>query len=372
MPSEKQTYSAVGGHENEHDDFGSGERLEGTGDEEVLQTKTVHLDQRMKMKQMEIVMSGDRSPTELNLRRRIVLCLFFAFLVAIFVITIAEVSLHGPKSDIVAVTSRSNTRRDVYLMQFTVNGKKLTWAQKEIIESIEFARVFVEALQSEVPFRDYSIEVRKHSSADRVEIACIEEDSRRIDTEIRCQEHILTLVQTPIDRCEAASGKTELVAAVSCDGVKGKILVFWQNFFEKTELRHSYSSRCCDFDSMSNEEKSDLKLCRQSEADLNDQFLRFYGKEKTYTCRKSLCGCSCMSDKVGKAFDGSATECPKLPEKYNNNENQLCTDVMTFLSKHQVKCMDVPQLAENFKTTLKALHIDLGRNLRCYGQGVKS
>ncbi|GBG31766.1 Hypothetical Protein FCC1311_079912 [Hondaea fermentalgiana] len=389
-------------YDDEEDDEGDLERdadgLEGTGDEEVeaanlngradggrkkqdgrkskrpsnrprsasSTTYEVHrLDESKKMKQMDIMVTGDRMPTEVNHRRWIVIGLFALFGVILTVVVILEVTLHGAKDDLVSIMERDATRRDVYLIHFSAAGRRVTWADTDIIESIGMAQTLVQRLGS-VPFSDFSIEMYKRELTDDVEIAVVEEDNDKIDTDIVCtNEAIQTLTKVGIKRCSPRAKVSALKEAVTCDySASGRMISFWQKSLKDLGVREGLNSRCCDHDQVADNVSNELELCRASIPSDSDPaatlVFRYYTKPKdSKTCHVTMCGCECISDSV----------CPTIPADMLK-DNKLCKTVLDLKTTNSIKCVDVPKIAQNYASALQSAGITMEGNPRCYGRSV--
>mmetsp|Transcript_2601 Transcript_2601/g.6054 ORF Transcript_2601/g.6054 Transcript_2601/m.6054 type:complete len:416 (-) Transcript_2601:76-1323(-) len=415
MSSPKQQYHAVGSvgagdnqlvmmhHEDdvssddgsyEEDDVDDLEKdvhaLSGTGDEEVgmgeneagrgkkgrksrrirtlsSTTYEVHrLDDSKQMKQMNIMVTGDRAPTEVNHRRWIGIGLFVLFSIILSAVVVAEVALHGAKTDLVAFMERHASRRDILLIHFSAAGNRVTWADTAMLESIDITKALIEKLD-DVPFNDFSIEVYKRSLASEVEIVVVSEDNDKIDTDIKCtDDRIQSFEKVEVKRCMPNAKVSALKEAVNCDSkMSGRMISFWQTLFKNLEVNEGLNSRCCDYDQVADNQSNELELCKASipspdEPNLPHIF-RYYTKEKRIkNCHMTMCGCECISD----------SECPSIPATLDTNS--ICTQVASSHVGSPIKCADLPTIANNYKNLLTAYNIDLGKNIRCYGRDLQS
>mmetsp|Transcript_17583 Transcript_17583/g.32321 ORF Transcript_17583/g.32321 Transcript_17583/m.32321 type:complete len:421 (-) Transcript_17583:112-1374(-) len=341
--------------------------------------------QQTGMKVMKLLKEAKRAPTHVGERRGLAMCALIVLFGVLILIVVIEGILHSDTSGLKALQSVATSRRDVYLLRFSSNGVPVKWSDTQILANEDFLRTTINAL-AQVPFHEYSVEMKVDSADDQVEIACIEEELHKIVLEdFHCsanEANVIKSVSTfSVPRCEG-DNTSPLRNAVKCANKastleesaaeNAELVKFWLTTFAEATQGSGLTSRCCDYDHVivDKGELETLKMCRADIHSLKTtgiRFYRYYGHETTTTCTSTICNCECFGDTPvtqGKlSLRASQEGCPMFPV----NSRQFCSSLVT-ASSDQPTCASLPEEASKFDASSKGFKF--GTNPRCYGNFV--
>lgn len=366
------------------------------GKHEKEKTRSLKLNNKQPMENMEVRIAAERKPTQVGKRRFLGLISLGAFFGVLLAIVLQEgASLHEGDIIVDSISALSDdagfARKDVVLFGFShaSNRSVIRWNNGEVLGGLEIGAAIAKALDS-VPFADFSVEMRVLNESDPVQIACVKRQAEatvRVPTKSLSCASWQTSWATPkvvaslvsVNRCmgdtisaiksvaecgggsfqsadDQADGQDvnngtphkDLPSRVSSPDIMRKnigLQKFWQKVFAQARAGVAFSSRCCDFDDVYTDASriNTLEMCAVPLSKVNStkyKFLEYYTREGFATCAAQVCGCTCFADKrlsqasSGGMFSGIKQGCPAIvdPSTPESGAKRSCQALVEFLT----------------------------------------